>query len=314
MGALDKQLWLTTIQEQLFKNDAVQEKVGLDHSAYVDNITVHIPQAGSNPTVSKNLTTFPSAIGSRTDADLTYNVDLYYSQPIRIGVDEVQYISYDKRASVLSSHIKKLGNVITNQMLYKWAAAAAASGSQVRTTGSAASTALAPSATSTRLALTFNDFLSAAAILDAQNLNPGDTKYCIMPSALYYQIMRDTNISKYLEYGGSQAVVPSARVPMLAGMEIIVRSSVVVYDNSTSPAVLKTINDEGTPSSPTTTDNLGCLCVSESYVSKAKGLIQVYTLEKDPSYYGDILSTTVAFGASKMRTNGEGVVSIIQTN
>lgn len=313
MGALDQQLWLSTIEAQLFKNDQVMNLVGRDHSGYVNNTTVHIPQAGSNPTISKDLNSFPAAIGSRTDADLTYNMNIYYSQPIRLGVDELQYISYDKRASVLDSHIRKMSNVITNQMLYKWAAAAAAAGSQVKTTGSAVPTALAPSATSTRLAIQFADFLSAAAILAGQNLNPSDNIYCIMPAALYYQIMRDTNISKFLEYGGPSSVAVNANVPMLAGMKILVRSSTVVYDN-TSTGILKTVNDEGTPSSPAATDNLACLCVSESYVSKAKGALNVYTRNNDPSYYGDILSVTQVFGASQMRTNGEGVVSIIQAN
>jgi hypothetical protein len=54
--------------------------------------------------------------------------------------------------------------------------------------------------------------------------------------------------------------------------------------------------------------------VSSSCVSKALGAIDVYNQDKDPKYYGDILSTTVAHGASKMRTGGEGVVAIIQAN
>jgi hypothetical protein len=310
--ALDKELWISTIQEQLFKNDEFLNTVGLDHSGYVNNLTVHIPQAGSNPTVSKNLSVFPASVGSRTDADLSYNIDLYYSQPIRIGKDETQYISYDKRASVLSSHMNKMRNVIGNNTLYAWAAAASTAAHQVKTTGSAVSTALAPSATSTRLAIKYDNIVSAASILDQQDLNPGDERYIIIPAALYWQLTQDTNISKYLEYGASP-VVPSGKVPMLAGMKIIVRSSAIVYDN-TATGVLKTVSDEGTPTSPTTTDNLAALVVSSSYVSKALGAIDVYTQDKDPKYYGDILSTTVAHGASKMRTGGEGVVAIIQAN
>ena len=311
--ALDKQLWLTTIQEQLFKNDSFLNTVGVDHSGYVNNITVHIPQAGANPTITKNQSTFPTAATSRTDADLTYNVDMYYSAPVRIGADETAFISYDKRASVLNATLQTMRNAIGNNTLYKWAAAAALAGSQVKTTGSAVSTALAPSATSTRLAIKLADFFSAAQILDSQNLNPGDERYCIMPVALYYQMMADTNISKFLEYGGASSVAVGGRVPMIAGMKILTRSSVVVYDN-TATGVLKTVGDSGTPTSPATTDNLACLCVSSSYVSRAIGGINVYTNNSDPLYYGDIVSTSVPFGASQMRTSGEGVVAIIQAN
>lgn len=309
MAALDKQLWISTIQEQLFLNDEFLNTVGLDHSSYVDNITVHIPQAGSNPTVSKNLTTFPATVGSRSDVDLTYNVDLYYSQPIRVGRDETQFISYDKRASVLNSHMKKMRNVMGNNTLYKWAPSNLLT-SQVLTSGSAVNTALAPGATGNRNAVTYLDFTKCASILDQQNLNAGDERYAILPAAMYWQMITDTNISKFLEYGVSP-VAPTGKVPMLAGFKIIVRSSVVVYDN-TGTRVIKSVTDEGVPSSTATTDNMGALFVSNSYISKALGGIEVFTQNNDPKYYGDIMSTVVAQGASKMRTNGEGIVALIQ--
>ena len=307
--ALPKELWLTTIQEQLFKNDEFLNTVGQDHSAYVNNRTVHIPQAGSNPTISKNLSVFPAPVGSRVDADLTYNIDLFYSQPIRIGIDETQYLSYDKRASVLNAHLKKMRNVIGNNTLYTWAAAGAAN--IVRTSGAVVSTALAPSATGTRKALTLADFYNASSILDAQDLNPSDMRYALIPSSLYWQLLADTNITKSLEWG-SNPVAPSGRVPMIAGITLLRRSSGVVYDNTGTP-VIKTIGDEGVPTSPAATDNLAVQIFSESYVTKAIGAIDVYSLENDPAYYGNVLSITVAQGAAKMRTNSEGIVSIIQT-
>jgi hypothetical protein len=308
--ALDKELWLTTIQEQLFKSDEFLNVVGLDHGSYVDNITVHIPQAGSNPTISKNLTSFPAPIGSRTDADLTYNMDLYYSQPIRVGKDETQFISYDKRASVLNAHLKKMRNVLGNNTLYKWAAVNSANAAQqVRTTG-AATSALAPGATGTRKAPTLLDFYNANSILDSQDLNPADARYAIIPSQMYWGLINDSSITKYLEWGSSP-VAPSGKVPMIAGITLLKRSSVTVFDNTATP-VIKTVGDEGTVTTTATSDNMGILVVSESYVSKALGTIEVFDNQGIAQYYGDVLSAVVAFGASKMRTGGEGIVSIIQ--
>lgn len=308
--ALDKELWLTTIQEQLFKSDEFLNIVGIDHGAYVDNITVHIPQAGSNPTVSKNLTSFPAPIGTRTDADLTYSMDMYYTQPIRVGKDETQFICYDKRASVLSSHIKKMRNVLGNNTLYKWATpVSAVAASQVRTTGTSSAT-LAPGATGTRKAATLKDFYDANAILDGQDLNPADNRYAIIPSQMYWGLINDSNISKHLEWGDSP-VAPSGKVPMLAGITLLKRSSVVVFDNTATP-LIKAIGDEGTVTTTAATDNMGILVVSESYVSKALGTIEVFDNQGVAQYYGDILSAVVTFGASKMRTNGEGIVAIIQ--
>lgn len=308
--ALDKELWIETIQETLTKND---EFLGIaqNHDSYVKNVTVHIPQAGANPTIGKNLSVFPAPIGSRTDADLTYNVDLFYSPPIRIGRDETQFITYDKRASIISSHMRKMRNVLGNTALYAWAATNSAnSAQQVRTTGSNTSN-LAPGATGTRKAATLANFYEANAILDAQDLNPADARYAIIPSSMYWSLINDSNISKYLEWGSSP-VAPSGKVPMIAGITLLKRSSVLVYDNTGTP-VIKAVNDEGTPSSTATSDNMGILVVSESYVSKAMGQIEVFENDGVAQYYGDIISAIVPFGASKMRTNGEGIVSIIQS-
>jgi hypothetical protein len=303
--ALDKQLWISTIQEALFKNDEFLNTVGQDHSGYVNNKTVHVPQAGAAPTITKNATTFPLSVEQRTDVDLEYNVNLYYSPPIRIGVDETQFISYDKRASVLQSVMKKLRNVMGNNTLYAWAPTT----SIVRTTGSAYAT-LAPGATGTRKAPTLADFQTARSVLGAQNLNPADSIYAIVPEIMYWKLISDTNISKNLEWGAEPSA-PSGKVAMIAGVKLLRRSSVVVYNNDSTP-VIKSINDEGTPSSPATTDNMGILVISESYVSKALGAIDVFTNDKRAEYFGDIISAVVAHGASKLRTNEEGICAIVQ--
>lgn len=43
--ALEKQIWLSDIEKNLFANDQFMQLVGKDDSGYVDNKTVHIPQS-----------------------------------------------------------------------------------------------------------------------------------------------------------------------------------------------------------------------------------------------------------------------------
>jgi hypothetical protein len=311
--ALDKELWLQTIQESLTKSDEFL-MIGQDHSAYVTNTQVHVPQAGANPTIVKNATTFPFAVTDRTDVDLTYNMNKFFAPPIRIGKDETQFISYDKRASVLGAYLRKMKNVLGNNTLYAWAPTLV--GSQVVTTGTATAKALAPSATGTRKAPLLEDFFACRSILGMQNLNPADTIYGIVPENMYWELLNDTKITKHLEWGDNP-VAPTGKVPMIAGIKLIRRSTVVVYDNAFSvgvtPAGLKTVNDEGTPSSPAATDNQAILVISESYVSKAMGAVEVFANDKVAEHFGDILSTYVVHGAAKLRTNQEGVVALIQT-
>jgi hypothetical protein len=305
--ALQKEVWVQDIQENLFANNSFMNLIGLNDNAYVQNKTVHLPQAGANPAVKKDRNVFPATVTQRTDSDLTYNLSQYTTDPIQIAALDAWQISYDKRKSVMGQHQNKLSNTIANQSLYAWAA----SGSSriVRTSGSAGAT-LAPSATGTRNALTLNDISAAVSILDNDNIDPNDERYIIMPAAMYWKdFVNISQIQKYLEYGSAN--LPTGKVVNILGLKIIVRSSVLVYDNSTPP-VIKTVGDDGTPSSPASTDNLGALVVSASYVRKALGMIDVFTAERRPEWYGDIISALVMHGAAKARTNQEGIVSIVQ--
>lgn len=307
--ALQKEIWISDIQENLFANNEFMRNVGLDHSAYVSYKTVHIPQAGANPAVTKNRNIYPAAITQRTDSELTYNLNEYTAEPVLLTDIEALQINYNKRQSLLKQHIDKLSNVIANNTLYTWATSPA-SANIVRTSGSAVATALAPSATGTRKAITLDDIRQAVKALDSSDVNMNDERYLILPASMYYQLIGDSNISKYLEFGSATAA--SGKVPQLMGAKIIVRSSVVVYDNTGTP-VIKSVSDEGVPSSPATSDNLGALLVSNSYVTKAMGDIKVFADEDKPEYYGSVFSSLVMHGASKMRSDSAGIVSIIQT-
>lgn len=307
--ALDREQWLADIQENLFKNNEIINRA-TNHDGFVNYKTVHVPQAGANPTITKNLGSFPATISQRTDSELTYSMDTYYVEPIHIERgQETAFISYDKRMSILNQHIKTLEDVLTNQALYKWAPAGA--GTFVKTTGSAVSTALAPSATSTRLAITLADILSAKAKLDEANV-PAEGRILLMPSSIYNgQLLAIQDVYQMQSYGSS--ALPSGVVNRIHGFDIMVRSTVVVYDNTATP-VLKTVGDNGTPSSPATTDNLACLAYHPSFVAKAKGNADVFINENDPAYYGSIVSALQLFGASKMRTSQTGIVAIVQAN
>lgn len=305
--ALDKEQWLADIQENLFKDNAIINRA-VNHDGFVNYKTVHVPQAGANPTITKNVGSFPAAISQRTDSELTYSMDTYYVEPIHIEKgQETAFISYDKRMSVLSQNINTLEEALTNNALYKWAP----SGSTriVRTSGSTVSGALAPSATGTRKAITLADILGAKAILDAENV-PQSGRILLIPSDIYNtQLLAIADVYQQQSYGSS--ALPSGVVARIHGFDIMIRSTVCVYDNTGTP-VIKSVNDSGVPSSPASSDNLACLAYHPSFVAKAMGNTEVFVDENNPAYYGSIVSALQIFGASKMRTAQTGVVAIVQ--
>lgn len=306
--ALQKEQWIKDIAKNLYANNAFLQYCK-DDSAYVNYKTVHLPQAGSRPTVSKDRSILPASISQRTDSELTYNLSEYSTDPKLINRnDDVQFLSYNKRMDMMGDQIAALGEAVANHTLYAWSASAAAK--QVRTTGATTGDLAHTTATGTRKLCTQLDIQNARKILDAQNLGAGRI-FMVVPSSMFWNdLMSISTLTKYLEFG--KAVLPSGDLPQVLGMNIIVRSSTQLYDNTGTP-VRKTLDEDGTVLTEGTGDNNSILVFHESYVRKALGEIKVYEEMDSPIYYGDIISAQLFHGASKSRTNGEGIVSIIQT-
>lgn len=305
--ALQQEIWSQDIQENLFAANPFMNRA-TDHSQWVNFKTVHVPQAGSNPVVTKNRSVLPAAITQRTDTELTYSLNEYTSEPILItNIEELQ-ISYNKRASVLATTIKQLSDCVANNSLYSWAPSGA--GRIVRTTGVADALALAPSATGTRKAITLADVAKLRSMLDNDNV-PMDGRILLLPADMYNgQLLAINNIQSALAYG--TPVMPTGVVQKLFGFDIMIRPTVLVYDNTGTP-VIKAVDDQGNPSVPATTDNLAAIAYHPQFVAHALGSITAFADENKPEYYGSIFSSLVMHGASKLRTSQLGIVALVQT-
>ena len=304
--ALQHEVWIADIKEQLFKPNPFMSRA-TDHSMYVNYKTVHVPQAGTAQTVKKNRSVLPATISQRTDSELTYSLNEYTSDPILLtNIEELQ-INYAKRQSVLGQTNAKLSEVTANQTLYAWAPSGASR--QVRTTGSA-SAIYNPhaTATGTRKAITLADIASARAILDKDNV-PLEGRVLVMTADIYNnQFLAISNVQQYLSYG--QATLPTGVVNKIFGFDIMIRPTVLMYDNTATP-LLETIDEEG-ETTDAAADNAACLAYHPNFVCHALGDIKVFADEDKPEYYGSIFSSLVMHGASKLRTDQKGVVAIIQ--
>ncbi|MCH7902752.1 hypothetical protein IIC68_03290, partial [archaeon] len=72
---IQKEIWIKDIEEILFSQNNEFLRKSVSHDAFVDNLIVHIPQAGSLPGAVKNRTIFPAPIVGRTDTTLDYTLD-----------------------------------------------------------------------------------------------------------------------------------------------------------------------------------------------------------------------------------------------
>jgi hypothetical protein len=307
------EVWSSQISENLYQNNDFMKRA-TDHSMWVRYKTVHVPQSGAKPTVEKNRSVLPATIGSRTDSELTYNLNQYTADPILITNLEELQISYAKRQSVLMNIMSQLQFVVSTQTLYTWAPAGASR--IVRTSGSTSTLNLPhTTATGSRKMLTFNDIQAAKQILDNDYV-PAAGRILLIPSYMYnIDLLSISGVIQAESFG--QAVAPSGVVARVAGFDIMVRPDVLVYDNTATP-VIKGIEGDGSLTSAAATDNGAILAYHPNFVAHALGSITPYYNAGSngsglPEYYGSIFSAEVMHGASLLYSNQKGVVAIVQS-
>jgi len=305
--ALETEVWSEDIQENLFADDAFVLR-GTDHSAFISNLTVHVPQAGANPAVEKARAVIPAVIKKRTDTDLTYNLAEFTTEPIVVRDVEDLQNSYDKRMSVLRQHVDTLGETIGNHTAFEWGVSNGAR--IVRTSGSAVATALSSGATGTRNAITLVDIAKLRAIMDKDNV-PKKGRVLLIDSDIYNnQLITIPDVYQQQSIGMSN--LPEGVVQRLYGFDIMIRSFVITYDDAGTP-VRKPIGANGLPIATATDDNIGCIAFHPSFVSQAVGGTNIFSEEKSPTMYGDVFSAGQMFGAAKLRTDQKGLATLVQT-
>jgi len=300
--AIQTEIWTGRIEANLFKG---QEFVNMatNHDGFVENLAVNIPQAGAVPTVEKNRSVFPAVITERTDDVLRYLMANYTTNPIRVkNIDQLQ-TSYDKVDAILNEHTAQLGERIGDECAFAWSPTGGID-KILRTTGSALATNLPNgTATGTRNTLVKGDIKNLAKGMDNENVSQLGRKL-LLPVEMYYELFNDAELLS-IDNLPTQSL-PDGVITRLFGFDIMIRSSVNLYDNVLGSGA-KTIG-----SAEAITDCHGALAWSEFSVCKAQGETNTWINEKVAEHFGDIMSAEVQFGASKMRTDGKGVFALAQ--
>lgn len=312
--ALQKDIWLPFIEEVLFPENKFLE-FSSDHSAFIDGLNIHIPQAGATPGMVQNNTSVPLAVTQRTDTELIYTMNNYKLSPIVVTDLEELQISYDKMNSVTGTYFRMAGHGLANVAIYSWQPVGATR--QVRLTGSATASALAPGATGTRNAITLADVLAAKLILD-NDFVPPDDRYLLIPPAIHNQLLSISNVQAFYAYNSMS--LQTGITPKLFGFTVLVRPLLPIFDNTGTPVIKSIILDTtsiggttfGTPVSPATTDNMSCFAFHKDFVSQGRSSVKLFSQSNVPQYYGNLLSAEVQFGSSVLRTGGVGTAVLIQ--
>lgn len=297
--AINREIWLPSIEGNFYSEWEILSKFGKDDSTYVNNVTVHIPNAGANSTVAKSNTSYPVTVEERADTVNDYDIVSYQMAPVRLGAFDGKDLSYDKMVSVVQDHTGRLGEYVKFDILTSWYIGKVA-GKYVETTGTTTSVSDAPGSTDVVKDITIADVRSAAKILDKQKV-PSNDRYLILPPSMYYQLQ--ASLTTVFDVKLTDTLV-GFTAAQLTGFTVIMQPEVV---NVTSTGVLRAYGNAGAVG-----DLQVGLALQKDQVSFARGDIKVYDQANVPGYYGDIISAETWAGGKYRRADKLGIVPIIQ--
>lgn len=108
-AGLYAEIWTGEIVQKLRAADQAAFLEGLqDYSAFTKDNIIHLIDAGVDPAVLINNTTYPIPITAIEDADIPVSLDKFQTEATPLTDDELQGLSYDKRSSVQGRHVKAI--------------------------------------------------------------------------------------------------------------------------------------------------------------------------------------------------------------
>lgn len=295
--ALNKQIWLNTVIENFFPNNSFAAK-SVDDSAFVNNKTVHVPNAGSPSGVVINRSSLPASVNQRTDYDLTYDIDELTTNPIHIPNIDMVELSYDKRQSVLMNDRTELQNAAAQNLLYKWFN----SSNIFDTTGGSRTAHTSSTASGNRCKMTKATVLAIATKFNTDDV-PLEGRYILLDAAMYNDLLEDLT-DKELSAFLASANAQQGTLGNLYGFGIMLRSKVLRL--TSAKALLKW------ESNAAATELAAGLAWQQGCVSRAMGDVKMFDSTDNPLYYGDIYSFLMRMGGSKRRYDNKGVAVIAE--
>lgn len=295
--ALNKQIWLNTVIGNFFPNNSFAAK-SVDDSAFVNNKTVHVPNAGAPSGVKINRTTKPASANQRTDNDLTYDIDELTTDPIYIPNVDMVELSYDKRQSVLMNDRTQLQNAAAQNLLYRWFN----NGCIVETTGDARAAHTSTTATGDRKKMTKATVLAIATKFNTDDV-PLENRFILLDASMYNDLLEDLT-DKELSAFLASANAQQGTLGNLYGFGIMLRSKVLRLKSD--KALLKWEENA------VATELAAGLAWQQNCVSRAMGDVKMFDSTDNPLYYGDIYSFLMRVGGAMRRYDKKGVAVIAE--
>lgn len=287
MAGLNKEVWLSLIKENFYPEFSFLNEA-LDLNAFVQNDVINLAEAGVNPNVLKNNTTYPVPATTRTDSAITLTLAYYDTESTIVRNAEQAELSYDKMASIVYGHKQALLLRQYNEAAHAYAPAADGLLTPVvDTTGTLAGGFRH---------LSYTDVAKMTQRFDSQSI-PRQGRVLVLDSLAQEQLRNeDRNLFNQMMSHGDGSTVGS-----LYGFRVY------VYENLPLYAAAGTKKAYGSTYSATDRYTRA-LAFHKDEVMKAVGSLDMFERLRDPDARGDIIGFQQRFLALPIRSKAIGAI------
>lgn len=118
---LAQEVWIPLVKENFYPSNNFLS-AAMDMSAMVENDVINLAEAGADPTVLKNNTTYPITSAVAADTPLALTLDYYDTNSTVVRNAVAVELAYDQRALYASKHQKALLKKVGQDAAYLYAA------------------------------------------------------------------------------------------------------------------------------------------------------------------------------------------------
>lgn len=286
MAKLQKEVWVNQLMEKFYPDSSFLKYVK-DFSGLTENDAINLAEAGVDPVVMINNTTYPIKIVQRVDTPIRIELDKFETENTLVRRPEVIEYAYDQLESVLMGHRSILRTRTAEKAAHAYAPQEDTPDTPVIATTGAIK--------GNRKLLTFEDIFNLKERFDNAGI-PIENRYLVLhPSHVTDLLREDVKVFKDI------MDVVNGEPKRFAGFGMLQFSKTATYD-------FATMKKKEFASQTGEDDVFSSLAFYGEEVMKADGEVYMYKREDDPEQRGTIVGFDKRFIALPIRNKGIGAI------
>ena len=286
MAKIEKELWINQLMENYYPDGSFLKYVK-DFSGLTEYDAINLAEAGVDPVVLINNTTYPIIVKQRVDNPLRIELDKFETENTLVRRPEVIEYAYDQLESVLMGHRNILRLRTAEKAAHAYAPQIDAIDTPViETTGTAING---------RKMLTYDDLLNMKERFDNVGI-PLERRYLVLHPSHVTDLLR-IDVKAFRD----MMDIVNGEPKKFAGFGILQFPKTAIYDYTTK-------EKKGFEDVAGTSDVFSSLAFFSDEVMKADGEVYMYIREDDPEERGTIVGFDKRFIALPIRGKGVGAI------